>query len=63
MKFLFMSTFVPMLMMLTSCTFSFHNISTHGNASDVVDEEQESAPNISPNFDIPLASGAKIGNV
>jgi len=40
--------------LLTSCTISFQNIATHGTASDVVDEDQEASPTVSPNIDIPL---------
>lgn len=40
--------------MLSSCTLSFQNISTHGNATDLVDEAQTSNPNISPDIEIPL---------
>ncbi len=39
---------------LSACTISFQNVSTNGKASDVVDEEQEATPNISPNIDLPL---------
>lgn len=32
------------LLFVTGCTFSLHNISTHGTATDLVDEEQEASP-------------------
>lgn len=32
------------MMTLTGCTISFQNISTHGTASDVVDETQDASP-------------------
>lgn len=34
-------------MVLTSCTLSFQNVSTHGTATDLVDENQATSPNIS----------------
>lgn len=30
----------------TSCTLSYQNISTHGTAQDVVDENQDASPDI-----------------
>lgn len=30
----------------TSCTLSYQNISTHGTASDVVDQDQQASPDI-----------------
>lgn len=30
---------IIMLCLISGCTLSFTNVSTHGNASDVVDEE------------------------
>lgn len=38
----------------TSCTVSFQNISTNGRASDIVDENQDASPNISPDITIPF---------
>ena len=38
------------LVILNSCTLSFHNISTHGTAEDLIDETQETEPNVSPNI-------------
>jgi len=47
-----------MLWMLTSCTvnLSFENISTHGTATDLVDENQKNVQDISPKtaLSIPL---------
>lgn len=45
--------FIFLLIITGSCTLSFQNISTHGTASDVVDEDQKASPDISPNFEIP----------
>lgn len=33
---------------LTGCTMSFQNISTHGTATDLVDETQTASPTVSP---------------
>jgi len=42
------------LLFMISCTISFQNISTHSTATDLVDENQTSDPNISPNVNIPI---------
>ena len=42
--------------LLIGCTLSFQNISTHGTATDLVDQDQEASPDISPNLVIPPAS-------
>lgn len=39
---------------LSSCTISFQNISTHGTANDLVDENQRTDPNIKPVIQVPL---------
>lgn len=41
-------------LLLGGCTISFQNISTHGTATDLVDEDQKADGNISPNLQIPL---------
>ncbi len=41
------------MMFFTSCTLSFTNISTHGTATDLVDEEQTTSPDVKPNISIP----------
>ena len=41
------------LLFLTSCTLSFTNISTHGTATDLVDEEQAAKADVKPNISIP----------
>lgn len=38
----------------TGCTISFQNIDTHGMAADLVDENQNTNPNISPNIEVPV---------
>jgi len=40
------SSIFAFLFMLTGCTISFQNISTHGTATDLVDENQEASSNI-----------------
>lgn len=37
-----------------SCTLSFQNTSTNGEASDVIDEDQDASPEISPNIEVPF---------
>lgn len=43
-------------LLLTSCTLSFNNIATEGHSSDVVDEQQETSPTVSPNLVIPASA-------
>lgn len=49
-----MSLLAVYLLMLQSCTISFQNISTHGVATDLVDENQKADADIRSNFEIPL---------
>ena len=39
---------------LAGCTLSFQNISTHGTATDLVDENQSPTNTVSPNLNVPL---------
>lgn len=39
--------------MFTSCTLSMQNISTHGTATDLVDENQAATADVKPNIVIP----------
>lgn len=41
------------LLSLTSCSISFQNISTHGTATDLVDEEQSATPKLNATLEIP----------
>ena len=41
------------IMVLDSCTISFQNISTHGTATDLVDENQAASPDVQTDLDIP----------
>jgi hypothetical protein len=43
--FLFWIT-LTVLMVTSSCTISFQNISTHGQANDLVDEEQGASADV-----------------
>lgn len=44
--------FLP-LFFLASCTLSFQNISTHGTATDLVDETQKADGDVKPTIQIP----------
>ncbi len=39
---------------MTSCTLSFQNISTHGVATDLVDENQSATADVKPVITVPL---------
>jgi len=41
-------------LLLSSCTLSFQNISTHGTATDLVDENQSPQNDISPTITTPM---------
>lgn len=43
------------LLILTSCTISFQNISTHGTATDLVDENQTASPQVDAKVSAPLS--------
>lgn len=45
------------LVSLIGCTISFQNISTHGTATDLVDETQSPTNDVKPNLVIPLKPG------
>ena len=46
--------FAAVTFFLSGCTLSFTNVSTHGTASDVVDDTQSAEPNIAPTLTVPL---------
>ena len=50
------SVFSACILYLTSCTISFQNISTHGTANDLVDENQAVSPRIKPVITVPLST-------
>lgn len=41
------------IMMMTSCTLSFTNVSTHGSASDVVDSDPSNDVKSNPTLNLP----------
>lgn len=41
---------------LSSCTISFQNISTHGTATDLVDQNQDASPDVKPVVSIPATA-------
>ena len=49
------SCFMACILCLTACTISFQNISTHGTATDLVDENQAASPDIKPVITVPLS--------
>lgn len=48
MKYIFVA------LLLTGCTLSFQNVDTHGAATDLIDENQTSQPNISPDASVSI---------
>ena len=42
------------LLLFSSCTLSFQNISTNGRATDVVDQNQDADADIAPNINVPI---------
>ena len=46
--------FCYLAILMTSCTLSFQNISTHGVATDLVDENQAATADVKPNLNMPL---------
>jgi hypothetical protein len=43
-----------LLALLSSCTISFQNITTDGDATDVIDETQDISPNLDTDLSIPF---------
>ena len=41
-------------MLLTQCTISFQNISTHGTATDLVDQDQKATSDLKNDVTVPL---------
>ena len=39
-----------------SCTITFNNVSTNGKADDVIDEQQDASPTISPDISVPVSA-------
>ncbi len=49
-----MVSFLWLIILMTGCTISFQNISTHGSATDLVDQNQDATADIKPNIEIPM---------
>lgn len=47
-------TLIFLTLILTGCTLSFQNISTHGTATDLVDETQTPQNTTTPSLNIPV---------
>lgn len=47
------NTIILILFLFSSCTISFQNISTHGKATDLVDDQMSNEPDFSPTLTIP----------
>ena len=45
---------ITWFLFLCSCTISFQNVSTHGTATDLIDEAQTNTPDVSPNIALPI---------
>lgn len=45
---------IGFLIVTTGCTISMQNISTHGTATDLVDEEQTTTPDIKTDLSLPI---------
>lgn len=52
--FILVGLIVFVLVFMTGCTLSFSNISTHGTATDLVDENQATSPTVSVPIKIPV---------
>lgn len=46
--------FLCSIVSLSSCTISFQNISTHGTATDLVDQDQKATSDLKSDMTIPL---------
>lgn len=47
-------TYLTLMFILSGCTISFSNISTHGTAQDLVDETQTSSPTTTIKASLPV---------
>jgi len=43
-----------MLALTTACTISFTNVSSIGEGGDIVDENQEASPTVTPTVSLPV---------
>lgn len=54
--FIIASFLISLMILITSCTISLTNISTHGVASDLVDEDMAATADVKPVISVPLSS-------
>lgn len=50
----FFVTLALMFLLVSGCTISFQNISTHGTATDLVDQDQGATADVKTDLEIPL---------
>ena len=51
---IFIVSLMIICFILGACTISFQNISTHGTATDLVDENQSPTNTVSPDISVPI---------
>lgn len=49
---------IAVAFLIVGCTYSINQVSTKGTASDVIDENQDASPDVSPAVSLPIANGA-----
>ncbi len=47
--------YIVCLMFLTGCTYSVNLIHSQGKAEDMIDEQQEAKPDVSPTISVPAS--------
>ena len=52
-----MKYIIPIIMLCQACTYSINMIHSEGSASDLVDENQTTTPNVSPTVTVPMIPG------
>lgn len=50
-----MIVFLWLSILVSGCTISFQNISTHGTATDLVDENQSATADVKPVVTVPMS--------
>lgn len=45
---------IGFIIVTTGCTISMQNISTHGTATDLIDEDQTATPDIKTDLSLPI---------
>lgn len=51
-----MIVFLWLTILMTGCTISFQNISTHGMATDLVDQDQGATADVKPVVTVPMSA-------